>query len=107
MAFALGVTTGAGPVLLSAADGTWELGELAGSAANPGRVDAHHIRTNNNTCQRIGVSRLVISRRREVGKGSFCGLVNLTGARSLEEQSASACPKGAVPAAAGPLTPRW
>jgi hypothetical protein len=68
VAFALGVTTGAGPVLLSAADGTWELGELAGSAANPGRVDAHHIRTNNNTCRRNTRSRLVISRRREVGK---------------------------------------
>ena len=58
--FAVGVTTGAGPVLLSAADGTWELGELAGSAANPGRVDAHHIRTSNNTCRRNTRSRLVI-----------------------------------------------
>jgi hypothetical protein len=107
VAFALGVTTGAGPVLLSAADGIWELGELAGSAATPGRVDAHHIKTSNNTCRRNTRSRLVISRRREVGKGSFCGLVNLPGARSPEERSASACPRGAVPATAGPLTPRW
>ncbi len=60
VAFALGVTTGAGPVLLPAADGAWELGELAGSAANPGRVDAHHIRTSNNTCRRNTRSRLVI-----------------------------------------------
>jgi hypothetical protein len=68
-AFGLGETTGAGAVLLSAADGFWELGELAGSAATPGRVDAHHIRTKNNTCRRVTLSRLVISRRREVGKG--------------------------------------
>ena len=56
----LGETTGVGPVLLSAADEFWELGEPAGSAATPGRVDAHHIRTKNNTCRRITLSRLVI-----------------------------------------------
>ena len=55
-----GGTIGAGPVLLSAADEFWELGEPAGSAATPGRVDAHHIRTKNNTCRRVTLSRLVI-----------------------------------------------
>jgi len=78
--FKLGETAGVGRVLLSGADGFWRLGELAGSAAIPGRVNAHHIKTTNNTCRRIRQSRLVISRREKVGKSSFCESVSLGGA---------------------------
>lgn len=60
--FGLGETTGAGPVLLLAAGEFWEVGELPRSAATPGRVDVHHIRTNNNTGRRNTLSRLIIVR---------------------------------------------
>ena len=69
--FKVGETNGVRPVLLSAADGFWRIGKLAGSAATPGRVNAHHIKTTNNTWRRIRQSRLVISRREEVGKKQF------------------------------------
>ena len=75
--FKLGETAGVGPVLLSDPDEFWELGELAGSAAILGKVDAHHIKTTNNTCRRNRRSRLVISRLEEVRKTIFCELVSL------------------------------
>ena len=67
----LGEATGVGTVLLSVADEFWELGELAGSAATPDKVVAHHMKTTNNTCRRIRQSRLVISRYEEVFKRQF------------------------------------
>jgi hypothetical protein len=69
--FNFGETAGVGPVLLSGPDGFWRLGELAGSAATPGRVNAHHIKGTNNIFRRIRQSRLVISRREQVRRSSF------------------------------------
>jgi hypothetical protein len=63
--FKLGETIGVGPVPLSDPDEFCRHGELVGSAATPGKVDAHHIKATNNTCRRIRQSRLVISRREE------------------------------------------